>query len=164
VSYLDANGVHTYYDEHGAGDPLLLMHGGLSSADDLEMQTPALAERYRVILPERRAHGRTADVDEHITYDLMADDTVAFMEALGTGPAHLVGWSDGGNVALLVAIKRPDLVRKVVTVGPTSPATATRRAFGRCSSRTGQLPPRCARGGSSTRPTARSTSPWSSTR
>jgi pimeloyl-ACP methyl ester carboxylesterase len=117
VSYLDANGVRTYYEEHGAGDLLLLLHGGLSNADDMGMQTPALAERYRVILPERRAHGRTADVDGPITYDLMADDTIALMEALGTGPAHLVGWSDGGNVALLVAIKRPDLVRKVVAMG-----------------------------------------------
>jgi pimeloyl-ACP methyl ester carboxylesterase len=117
VSYVDANGVHTYYEEYGAGDPLLLLHGGLSSADDMGMQTPALSERYRVILPERRAHGRTADVDGPITYDLMAADTIALMEALGTGPAHLVGWSDGGNVALLVAIKRPDLVRKVVAMG-----------------------------------------------
>lgn len=117
MTYVDVNGVHTYYEEHGSGDPLLLLHGGLSSADDMGMQTPALAEHYRVILPERRAHGRTADVEGPITYDLMADDTVALMEALGTGPAHLVGWSDGGNVALLVAIKRADLVRKVVTMG-----------------------------------------------
>lgn len=115
--YVDANGVHTYYEEHGSGEPLLLLHGGLSSADDMGMQTPALAERYRVVLPERRAHGRTPDVDGPITYELMADDTIAFMEALGTGPAHLVGWSDGGNVALLVAIRRPDLVRTLVTMG-----------------------------------------------
>jgi pimeloyl-ACP methyl ester carboxylesterase len=117
VAYVDANGVHTYYEEHGAGDPLLLLHGGLSSADDMGMQTAAIAERYRVILPERRAHGRTADVEGPITYNVMADDTIALMDALGTGPAHLVGWSDGGNVALLMAIKRPDLVRKVVTMG-----------------------------------------------
>jgi pimeloyl-ACP methyl ester carboxylesterase len=120
VSYFDVNGVHTYYEEHGAGDPLLLLHGGLSNADDMGMQTPALAERYRVIVPERRAHGRTADVDGPITYDLMADDTIALMDALDTGPAHLVGWSDGGNVALLVAIKRPDLVRRIVTMGSNS--------------------------------------------
>jgi pimeloyl-ACP methyl ester carboxylesterase len=117
VSYVDANGVLTYYEEHGSGDPLLLLHGGLSSAADMGMQTPALAERYRVILPERRAHGHTADVDGPISYDLMADDTISFMDALGTGPGHLVGWSDGGDVGLLVAIKRPDLVRKLVLMG-----------------------------------------------
>jgi pimeloyl-ACP methyl ester carboxylesterase len=90
--HVDANGVHTYYEEHGSGEPLLLRHGGLSSADDIGMQTSALAEHYRVVLPERRAHSRTPDVDGPITYELMADDTIAFMEALGTGPAHLVGW------------------------------------------------------------------------
>jgi pimeloyl-ACP methyl ester carboxylesterase len=124
VPYLDANGVHTYYEEHGDGEPLLLMHGGLSSADEMGMQTPALAERHRVVLPERRGHGRTADVDGPITYEVMAADTIAFMEALGTGPADLVGWSDGGNVALLVAIKRPDLARKVVTMGSNSRSDA----------------------------------------
>jgi pimeloyl-ACP methyl ester carboxylesterase len=115
--YLDANGVHTYYEEHGGGDPLLLLHGGLANADGFGQQTPAFAARYRVIVPERRGHGRTADVEGPITYDLMADDTIAFMDALGTGPAHIVGWSDGGDVGLLVAIKRPDLVRRLVTMG-----------------------------------------------
>jgi pimeloyl-ACP methyl ester carboxylesterase len=89
----------------------------LVDGDSFGQQTPAFAERYRVIVPDRRAHGRTPDVDGPITYEVMADDTIAFMEALGTGPAHLVGWSDGGDVGLLVAIKRPDLVRRLVTIG-----------------------------------------------
>jgi pimeloyl-ACP methyl ester carboxylesterase len=114
---MDVNGVNTYYEEHGSGDPLLLLHGGLADADSFGQQTPAFAERYRVVLPERRGHGRTADVEGPITYDVMAEDTIAFMDALGTGPSHLVGWSDGGNIGLLVAMKRPDLVRKVVAMG-----------------------------------------------
>ena len=117
MTYLDANGVHTYYEEHGSGDPLFLLHGGLADADSFGHQTPTLAARYRVIVPERRGHGRTADVAGPITYDLMADDTIALMDALNRGAAHLVGWSDGGNVGLLVAIKRPDLVRKLVVMG-----------------------------------------------
>ena len=117
MGYVDANGVHTYYDEHGSGDPLLLLHGGLVDGDSFAQQTPAFAGRFRVIVPDRRGHGRTADVDGPITYDVMADDTVAFIEALDTGPAHLVGWSDGGDVGLLVAIKRPDLVRRLVVIG-----------------------------------------------
>jgi pimeloyl-ACP methyl ester carboxylesterase len=117
VSYVDANGVHSYYEEHGSGDPLLLLHGGLADASGFALQTPAFAERYRVIVPDRRGHGRTADVEGPITYDVMADDTIAFMDALGTGPGHLVGWSDGGDVGMLVAIKRPDLVRKLVLMG-----------------------------------------------
>jgi pimeloyl-ACP methyl ester carboxylesterase len=117
VSYVDANGVHTYYDEQGSGGPLLLLHGGLVDGDSFAQQTPVFAEKYRVIVPDRRGHGRTPDVDGSICYAVMADDTIAFMEALGTGPAHLVGWSDGGDVGLLVAIKRPDLVRKLVLMG-----------------------------------------------
>jgi pimeloyl-ACP methyl ester carboxylesterase len=89
----------------------------LSNADDFGMQTPAFAERYRVILPERRGHGHTADTDAALTYDGMADETIAFMEAIGTGPAHLFGWSDGGNVALIVALRRPDLVKKFAVTG-----------------------------------------------
>ncbi len=102
---------------HGSGEPLLLLHGGLSNADDFGSQTPVLSQRYRVILPERRGHGHTADVAGPLTYDVMADDTIAFMEAIGTGPTHVVGWSDGGNVALVVGVRRPDLVKKVVTFG-----------------------------------------------
>jgi pimeloyl-ACP methyl ester carboxylesterase len=117
VSYVDVNGVHTYYEEHGSGDPLLLLHGGLADASGFALQTPAFAERYRVVVPDRRGHGRTPDVDGPITYDVMADDTIALMDDLATGPAHLVGWSDGGDIGLLVAIKRPDLVRKLVVMG-----------------------------------------------
>lgn len=117
MGYVDANGVHTYYDEHGSGEPLLLLHGGLVDGDSFAQQTPAFAERFRVIVPDRRGHGCTADVDGPISYDVMADDTIAFIEALGIGPAHLVGWSDGGDVGLLVAIKRPNLVRRLVTIG-----------------------------------------------
>jgi len=117
VGYVDANGVYTYYDEHGSGEPLVLLHGGLVDGDSFAQQTPAFAERFRVIVPDRRGHGRTADVEGPISYDVMADDTIAFMDALGTGPAHVVGWSDGGDVGLLVAIKRPDLVRRLVTIG-----------------------------------------------
>ena len=132
MSYVDVDGVDTYYVAHGSGDPLLLLHGGLVDGDSFAQQTPVFAEHYRVIVPDRRGHGRTPDVDGPISYDLMADDTIAVMDALGTGPAHLVGWSDGGNVGLLVAIKRPDLVRRLVTIGSnfsadglTSEAAAT---------------------------------------
>ena len=117
MGYVDANGVHTYYEEQGSGDPLLLLHGGLVDGDSFGQQTPAFAARFQVTVPDRRGHGRTADVEGPITYDVMADDTIAFMDAVGSGPAHLVGWSDGGDVGLLVAIKRPDLVRRLVTIG-----------------------------------------------
>jgi len=114
-AYVDA-GVRTYYESHGEGEPLLLLHGGLCTIETFSGQMPELAKRFRVILPERRGHGRTADVDGPITYEAMARDTVAFMEALGIGSAHLVGYSDGAIVGMLVAMRRPDLVRRLVSI------------------------------------------------
>jgi pimeloyl-ACP methyl ester carboxylesterase len=115
--YIDAGGIRTYYEEEGSGEPLLLLHGGLVTIETWSNQRQPLAERYHVYLPERRGHGRTPDVPGPTGYDLMAADTAAFMEALGIGSAHMVGWSDGGNVALDLALARPDLVRKMVLIG-----------------------------------------------
>jgi pimeloyl-ACP methyl ester carboxylesterase len=75
-----------------------------------------LAEQYRVYVPERYGHGRTPDIEGAITYENMTQHTIAFMEALGIASAHLVGWSDGALVGLLVALRRPKLVRKLVLI------------------------------------------------
>src|SRR5215208_4129969 len=115
--YVDAGGVWTYYEATGDGDPLVLLHGGMCTIETFDGLTPALAERYRVHAPERRGHGRTPDVEGPITYAIMAEDTIAFIEAVGIAPAHLVGWSDGAFVALLVALRRPALVRKLALIG-----------------------------------------------
>jgi pimeloyl-ACP methyl ester carboxylesterase len=115
--YVDLRGVRTWYEDEGAVDPLLLLHGGFCTNETWGGQRGDLEEKYHLFLPERRAHGHTPDVAGPISYQDMADDTVAFVESLVDGPAHLVGWSDGAIVALLVAIARPDLVRKVVAIG-----------------------------------------------
>jgi pimeloyl-ACP methyl ester carboxylesterase len=115
--YANAGGVRTYYEVYGEGEPLVLLHGGLATADSWAMQVPALAEGYRVYVPERRGHGRTPDPAGPITYEMMAADTAAFLDATGTGAANLVGWSDGAVVGMLVALRRPELVRKLVVIG-----------------------------------------------
>jgi len=115
--YVDIDGVNTWYDEQGSGEPLVLLHRGLCTNETWAAQMPAFAERFLVIAPERRAHGHTADVEGPLTYDAMAADTIGFLDKVVGGPAHLVGWSDGGIVGLLVAIQRPDLVRKLVVIG-----------------------------------------------
>ncbi|WP_280859642.1 alpha/beta hydrolase [Streptomyces sp. SAI-144] len=115
--YVELPGVTTWYEAEGAGDPLLLLHGGLCTNETWGAQRAELAARYRLFLPERRGHGHTPDVEGPLSYQDMADDTTAFIESVVQGPAHLVGWSDGGIVALLVAIARPDLVQKVVAMG-----------------------------------------------
>ncbi len=98
--YVDAGVVHAYYEVEGQGDPLILLHGGVATIETWSAQRAALSERYRVYLPERRGHGRTPDVPGPTGFDIMARDTIAFMEALAIDSAHLVGWSDGGMVAL----------------------------------------------------------------
>lgn len=115
--YVDAGGVHTYYEVSGDGDPLIFLGGGLVTAELSDAQVPALAGSYRVYVPERRGHGRTADVDGPITYEIMATDTIAFMDAVGIEAAHLVGWSDGALVAMIVALRHPARVKKVVYIG-----------------------------------------------
>jgi pimeloyl-ACP methyl ester carboxylesterase len=112
--YVDLGGNQTWYEELGSGPPLVLLHGAMTDARSFFANTPALAETFRVLTPERRGHGHTADLDGPITYDLMAADTIAFLDQVVDGPAHLVGHSDGANVALLVSLARPDLVDRMV--------------------------------------------------
>ncbi|MSQ41795.1 MAG: alpha/beta hydrolase [Dehalococcoidia bacterium] len=124
-----ANGVDSYYEAHGAGAPLLLLHGGLETIESFAALVPALAERCRVLLPERRGHGRTPDGDGPLSYELMAADTIAFAEALGIASAHLAGYSDGANVAMLIAIARPQLVRRLVLISGNFDASGMTDAF-----------------------------------
>jgi pimeloyl-ACP methyl ester carboxylesterase len=114
--YVELGDVRTWYDEHGEGEPLALIHPGGADARAWGPNLDALAAHFHVYTPERRGHGRTPDVDGPITYELMAQDTIAFLERIVGGPAHLVGCSAGASVALLVALRRPDLARRLVLV------------------------------------------------
>lgn len=116
AEYVQLGAVKTWYDEHGSGDPLVLMHGGLVDARSFEPNLGALAERFRVYTPERRGHGHTPDVPGPITYQLMAEDTIAFLEAVVGEPAHLVGHSDGAFIAMLAGMQRPELVKRLVLI------------------------------------------------
>ncbi|HEX3976022.1 MAG TPA: alpha/beta hydrolase [Solirubrobacteraceae bacterium] len=111
-------GVRTWFDQHGDGDPLVLLHPG-GAGVDARAFGPNIgppAARFHVYTPERRGHGRTPDVAGPISFAAMAQDTIAFLEAVVGRPAHLVGCSDGATVGLLVALRRPDLVDRLVLV------------------------------------------------
>ena len=95
--YLDVNGVRTYYEVHGTGEPLLLLMGGLVTLESLAGILPGLMAHYQVFLPERRGHGRSHEGGAPHSYPLYADDVAGFMEALGLARARVVGWSDGGG-------------------------------------------------------------------
>ena len=117
--YVDIAGHSTWVETAGSGDEtVLLLHGGLSNSDDLLQSIgPALAERYRLVAFDRRGHGRTADMEGPLHYDDMATETIAVLDTVVGGAAHVVGWSDGGILALLVAQRRPELVERMVLIG-----------------------------------------------
>ncbi|HEY6742291.1 MAG TPA: alpha/beta hydrolase [Lapillicoccus sp.] len=118
AAYVDVAGLRTWHEISGAGEPVVLLHGAFGGASSFFAQTPALVDAgYRVHVPERRGHMHTPDVDGPLTYAVMADDTIAYLDQEVDGPAHVVGWSDGAVVALLVAQQRPDLVRRMVLIG-----------------------------------------------
>jgi len=108
--------VDMWHDERGAGDPLVLLHGGLTDSRCFSGSLDGLADTFRLYLPDRRGHGRTPDAPGPITIDLMARDTIAFLETTVGGPSRLLGYSAGGTVALRVAMRRPDLVERLVLI------------------------------------------------
>jgi pimeloyl-ACP methyl ester carboxylesterase len=114
--YADLNGLHLYYETHGRGRPLILLHGGLGSGEMFGPVVPALAASRQVIAVDLQGHGRTADIDRPISIELMADDIAALIRHLGLDKPDLVGYSLGGGVALFTASKYPELVSKAVIV------------------------------------------------
>jgi pimeloyl-ACP methyl ester carboxylesterase len=114
--YAAVNGINLYYETHGSGRPLILLHGGLGSGEMFGPVLPALAERHQVIAVDLQGHGRTADIDRPIDIRLMADDIAALLDHLELDGADLVGYSLGGGVALQTAAKYPAKVRRLVVV------------------------------------------------
>jgi pimeloyl-ACP methyl ester carboxylesterase len=114
TGYAPVNELSMYYEVHGSGDPLILLHGAYMTVDMLEPLLAGLAATRRVIAVEQQGHGRTADVDRPITYEQMADDTAGLMRHLEIEQADIVGYSMGGGIALQLALRHPALVRKLV--------------------------------------------------
>jgi pimeloyl-ACP methyl ester carboxylesterase len=114
-AYADVNGINLYYETHGAGRPMILLHGGLGSGEMFGPILPTLAENRQVIAVDLQGHGRTADIDRPIDIRLMADDIAALIDHLGLEKPDVVGYSMGGGVAFMTASKYPDKVGKLVT-------------------------------------------------
>ncbi len=112
--YAEVNGINLYYETHGTGRPMILLHGGLGSGEMFGPTLPTLAEHHQVILPDLQGHGRTADIDRPIDIRLMADDIAALIDHLGLDKPDVVGFSLGGGVAFFTASKYPDKVGKLV--------------------------------------------------
>jgi pimeloyl-ACP methyl ester carboxylesterase len=116
MPYLTVNGLEIYYEVHGDGPPLLLLHGGSGSIP--EKWIPLFTPHFRVIAPEQMGHGRTADlVDRPFHYHEMAEDTVELMRQLSVGAAVVVGYSDGGIIGIDMAIHHPERLTKLAVTG-----------------------------------------------
>jgi pimeloyl-ACP methyl ester carboxylesterase len=112
--YAEVNGINLYYETHGAGRPMMLLHGGLASSEMFGPILPILADHHQVIAVDLQGHGRTADIDRPIELGLIADDIAALMDHLGLDRPDVVGYSFGGGVAFHTAVKYPAKVRKLV--------------------------------------------------
>jgi pimeloyl-ACP methyl ester carboxylesterase len=119
--YVPVNGLEIYYEIHGSGQPLVLLHGNLSTiGTSFDKVLPKLASTRRLIAVEQQGHGHTADIDRVFSIEQWAEDTSALLRYLGIEQADFFGYSSGGAVALEIALRSPALVRKLVWAGGTS--------------------------------------------
>lgn len=120
TGYVDVNGLQMYYEIHGTGQPLVLLHGAFSAiGTSFGQLLPGLAENRQVVGFELQGHGHTADIDRALTIEGLADDVAAAIEQLGLGPADVFGYSTGAVVALQLVIRHPEAVRKLVLASVT---------------------------------------------
>jgi len=110
---IDVNGVRLYYELHGSGEPLVLVHGSWGDARSWRFVVPGLAESFRVVVYDRRGHSRSERPDTPGSVDEDGDDLAALLEALDLPPAHVVTNSYGGNIALRLATRRPEVFRSL---------------------------------------------------
>jgi pimeloyl-ACP methyl ester carboxylesterase len=108
------NGMQTYYEVSGNGDPLVVLHGAYMNIPTMGAIIPRLAKTHKVYAVEMQGHGRTTDIDRPITYPNLADDVAAFMDAVGLTKADVFGYSMGAGVGLQLAIRHPAKVNKLV--------------------------------------------------
>ena len=117
TGYAPVNGLKIYYEIHGKGDAVVLLHGSfMTITNNWAAMIPQLSKSRQVIAVEMQGHGRTADIDRDFSYENLADDIAALLDELNIKQADLLGYSLGGGVAMLAAIRHPERVRKVVSI------------------------------------------------
>ena len=115
--YYDIRGFKMYVEVYGQGKPLLFIHGNGGSINNFTKQIPYFAQKYKVIIADSRAQGKSADQNDSLSYEMMADDYAALLDAMKIDSAYVVGWSDGGINGLLMAIRHPEKVKKLAVTG-----------------------------------------------
>jgi pimeloyl-ACP methyl ester carboxylesterase len=114
--YFGLNGVRLYYETYGRGSPVLVLHGGLGSIEDMRYQIRALAKSHFIVAPDSRGHGRSADANAPLSYSLMSDDVLRLVDHLNLQRVDVVGWSDGAIIGLDLAMRHPERVRRLVAI------------------------------------------------
>lgn len=115
--FYDIRGFKMYCEIYGSGKPLLFIHGNSGSIDNWELQIPYFLQKYKVIIADSRAQGKSADAGDSLSYEMMADDLAVLLDTLKIDSAYVVGWSDGGINGLLMAIRHPRKVSKLAITG-----------------------------------------------
>jgi pimeloyl-ACP methyl ester carboxylesterase len=115
--YYTIRGFKMYCETYGSGEPLLLIHGNGSSISAFVKQIPFFSKKYKVIVADSRAHGKSIDKSDALTYEMMADDYAALLTEMKIDSAYVVGWSDGGINGILLAIRHPEKVKKLAITG-----------------------------------------------
>src|SRR5258705_12921128 len=115
--YYNIRGFKMYVEVYGQGKPLLFIHGNGGSINNFTKQIPYFAQKYKVIIADSRAQGKSADAADSLSYEMMADDYAALLDAMKIDSAYVVGWSDGGINGLLMAIRHPEKVKKLASTG-----------------------------------------------
>ena len=120
TGYAPVNGLNMYYEVHGSGEPVVLLHGGfMTITNNWEGWIRELSRTRKVIAVEMQGHGRTADIPRELDSENHADDVAALLKYLKVSRADLIGYSMGGDVAMQVAVRHPDQVRRVVVISST---------------------------------------------
>ena len=115
--YLDTRGIKLYYETYGEGEPLLLLHGNGGSIENMANQIPFFSQHYKVIAIDTRSHGKSKDPSDSLSFEQIVDDFNALLDTLHLDSCYVIGWSDGGIDALLLAIRHPDKVKKMAFTG-----------------------------------------------
>lgn len=115
--YYDVRGFKMYCETYGQGQPVLIIHGNGGSIANFYLNIPYFSKKYKVIVADSRAQGRSADPGDSLTYEQMADDLAALLDQLHVDSAYVIGWSDGGINGLLLAMRHPEKVKKLAVTG-----------------------------------------------
>ncbi len=115
--YFSVHGIKIYTEQYGSGKPLLLIHGNGGSISSMASIIPYFAKQYKVIATDSRAHGKSTDLADSLSFEMMADDAAALLDQMHIDSAYVIGWSDGGIVALVLAMRHPDKVIKLASTG-----------------------------------------------